>query len=76
MQAVDTLEKFGQSYQSKVIAALLSDLPFLNQVSEITNKDYFETEQDKWIVEQILSYQNKEFRAPSLDVFKVRLKME
>lgn len=73
MQAVDTLEKFGLSYQSKVIAALLSDLPFLNQVSEITNKDYFETEQDKWIVEQILSYQNKEFRAPSLDVFKVRL---
>ena len=58
MQAVDTLEKFGLSYQSKVIAALLSDLPFLNQVSEITNKDYFETEQDKWIVEQILSYQN------------------
>ena len=59
MNAVDTLEKFGESYQSKVIAALLSDLPFLNQVSEITNKDYFESEQDKWIVESILDYQSR-----------------
>ena len=59
MNAVVTLEKFGESYQSKVIAALLSDLPFLNQVSEITNKDYFESEQDKWIVESILDYQAK-----------------
>lgn len=73
MQAIDTLEKFGQSYQSKVIAALLSDLPFLNQVSEITNKDYFESEQDKWIVETILDYQSKQFAAPTLDVFKVKL---
>ena len=60
MNAVDTLEKFGESYQSKVIAALLSDLPFLNQVAEITNKDYFESEQDKWIVESILDYQAKQ----------------
>ena len=73
MQAVDTLEKFGQSYQSKVIAALLTDLPFLNQVAEITNKDYFESEQDKWIVESILDYQSKQFAAPTLDVFKVKL---
>ena len=73
MQAVDTLEKFGESYQSKVIAALLSDLPFLNQVAEITNKDYFESEQDKWIVESILDYQGKQFAAPTLDVFKVKL---
>ena len=73
MQAVDTLEKFGQSYQSKVIAALLSDLPFLNQVSEITSKDYFETEQDKWVVDAILDYQAKQFAAPTLDVFKVKL---
>jgi hypothetical protein len=73
MNAVDTLEKFGESYQSKVIAALLSDLPFLNQVSEITNKDYFESEQDKWIVESILDYQAKQFAAPTLDVFKVKL---
>jgi replicative DNA helicase len=73
MQAVDTLEKFGQSYQSKVIAALLSDLPFLNQVSEITSKDYFESEQDKWIIESILDYQSKQFAAPTLDVFKVKL---
>ena len=73
MQVVDTLEKFGQSYQSKVIAALLSDLPFLNQVSEITNKDFFESDQDKWIVEEILDYQSKQFAAPTLDVFKVKL---
>ena len=73
MNAVDTLEKFGESYQSKIIAALLSDLPFLNQVSEITSKDYFESEQDKWIVESILDYQSTQFAAPTLDVFKVKL---
>ena len=36
MEAVDTLVKYGTSYQSKVVASLLSDVKFLEQVNEIT----------------------------------------
>jgi len=32
MQEVDTLVKYGQSYQSKVVAALITDVKFLEQV--------------------------------------------
>ena len=33
MEAVDTLVKYGQSYQSKVVASLITDVKFLEPVS-------------------------------------------
>ena len=56
MEATDNLQQFGQSYQAKVVASLLESQPFLNQVSDITKKDFFESEADRWIVGEIIAY--------------------
>ena len=44
MQEVDTLSKYGQSFQSKVISALITDSKFLDTVAEITTQKFFESE--------------------------------
>ena len=35
MQEIDNLSKFGNSFQSKVVSALLTDGKFLEKLSEI-----------------------------------------
>jgi replicative DNA helicase len=73
MQEVDTLSKYGQSFQSKVISALLTDGKFLDTISEITTTKFFESEANKWIVGEILDYHKEYRKTPTLDVFKVQL---
>ena len=73
MQEIDNLSKFGNSFQSKVVSALLTDGKFLEKLSEILSPKFFESEANKWIVGEIVDY-NEEFRKPpTMDVFKVKL---
>ena len=73
MQEIDNLSKFGNSFQSKVVSALLTDGKFLEKLSEILSPKFFESEANKWIVGEIIDY-NEEFRKPpTMDVFKVKL---
>ena len=73
MEAVDTLVKYGQSYQSKVVASLISDVKFLEQVTEITKPAFFESQANQWIISEVQSYFN-EFRAvPTMEVFKIKV---
>lgn len=74
MEAVDTLQKYGSSYQSKVVAAFLTDSKFLEQVYDITNKDFFESEANRWVVNEIVKYYPLYRTAPSIDVFKIKVK--
>lgn len=43
-QKVDTLSKYGQSFQSKVVSALLTDTKFLDTIGEITTPKFFEND--------------------------------
>ncbi len=73
MEAIDTLVKYGQSYQSKVVASLITDVKFLEQVTEITKPAFFESQANQWIVDEVQSYFN-EFRAvPTMEVFKIKV---
>jgi hypothetical protein len=73
MEAVDTLVKYGQSYQSKVVASLITDVKFLEQVNEITKPAFFESQANQWIVDEVQNYFN-EFRAvPTMEVFKIKV---
>jgi hypothetical protein len=73
MEAVDTLTKYGQSYQSKVVASLISDAKFLEQVTEITKPAFFESQANQWIIGEVQNYFN-EFRAvPTMEVFKIKV---
>lgn len=69
----DTLSKFGTSFQNKVVSCLISDGKFLSKVDEILSVDYFESQANKWIVDEIKKYFNEFGTTPSLDVFKVRI---
>jgi hypothetical protein len=73
MEAIDTLTKYGQSYQSKVVASLISDVKFLEQVTEITKPAFFESQANQWIINEVQNYFN-EFRAvPTMEVFKIKV---
>ena len=71
---VDTLAKFGQTFQSKVIAAMLHSPEFLNQSFDIISPSYFEEELSQWIVKTTMQYFHDYKRLPTMEVFKVELK--
>ena len=73
MQEIDTLSKYGQSFQSKVVSALITDNKFLDTISEVTTSKFFENDANKWIVSEILSYHEEYRKPPTLDVFKSQL---
>ena len=72
-EQIDTLSKYGQSFQSKVVSALLTDTKFLDTISEITTSKFFENDANKWIVSEILEYHEVYRKPPTLDVFKSQL---
>ena len=72
-QQTDTLSKYGQSFQSKVLSALLVDGKFLDTISEITTSKFFENDANKWIISEILEYHSEYKKPPTLDVFKSQL---
>jgi len=73
MQSEDTLSKYGQSFQTKVISALLSDGKMLDTLGDVIHKKFFESEANKWIVDEVMSYYSEYNKVPSLDVFKAQL---
>ena len=73
MQEIDTLSKYGQSFQSKVVSALLTDGKFLDTISEIATPKFFENDANKWIISEILNYHEEYRKPPTLDVFKSQL---
>ena len=77
MQNTDTLSKFGQSFQTKVLSCLIADVRLLDTLREVIHPKFFESEANKWVVEEIMEYYDEFKRTPSLDVFKVEIsKME
>jgi len=70
---VDNLSKYGQSYQTKVVANLVVDRPFLEQVSDILETKYFEADTNKWIVDLTKRYFHKYKNTPTTDYFKTEV---
>lgn len=66
----DSLADYGHSFQTKVITILLSDKAFLQQVSDIIEPYYFESQATSWLVEKILSYNNIYKNTPTAEVLK------
>lgn len=69
----DNLKKFGLEFQIKCISALVSDRSFTERISDIIEKDFFESDSHKWIVSEIINYFFKYKELPSLSVFKVKI---
>lgn len=69
-ETLDTLSKFGKPFQTKCIVALLADREFTEQMSDVVNPFYFESEADRWIVEKIFWYFGAYRTLPTQEVFK------
>ena len=72
-EAVDNLAKYGQSYQTKVVTNLVTDRPFLEQVSDILETKYFESDTNKWVVDITRKYFSKYKNTPTTDFFKTEI---
>ena len=62
--------KFGTSFQIKIISSLLADRIFLQQVYDIIRPEMFDSEAHEWIVTKTLSHFDGFQQLPTLDVFK------
>ena len=69
----DRLSSYGYAFQIKVITALLVDKSFLQQISEMLQAKYFESDANNWIVTTIQEYFEEYKSSPTLEVMKVKM---
>jgi hypothetical protein len=62
--------KFGTSFQIKILSSLLSDRIFLQQMYDILKPEMFDSDANEWIVTKTLSHFDNFSQLPTLDVFK------
>jgi replicative DNA helicase len=72
-QIIDNLKKFGNEFQNKCIASLLSDRAFLERIQDILLTEYFESDSSKWIVDEINKYFLQYKDIPTMTVFKIKV---
>ena len=70
---LDYLSLYGNSFQTKIIAALMSDSSFLAQSMDILSSDYFESDTNKFIIDNIIDYHHLYNTPPTFDVFKTKI---
>ena len=68
---VERLSDYGNQFQLKLIASLLTDKPFIQRIHDILDKDYFESDSNQFIIDTIKRYYLKYKTAPGLDVLLV-----
>jgi len=69
----DKLSEYGWSFQIKVLAAMFVDRTFLQQIADIIQADYFESDANSWLLEVILDHFREYKTPPSKDVLKVKV---
>ena len=69
----ETLTQFGTSFQSKIIASLMSDIKFIQTISDILEPDMFDSDSNKWLVKTIRDYFYEYKKQPTLEVVKYKV---
>ena len=59
MSDKNTFQLYGQSFQSKIIALLLTDKGYLEQIQDILESKYFENRANRWIIKNTLRDSSK-----------------
>ena len=70
---IESLSKYGLSFQQKCISSLLIDKSFIEQIYDILDENYFDNDAHRWIVTKIKKYFNDYKQTITLDVFKIEL---
>lgn len=69
----DSLKRFGSEFQSKCIACLITDNLFLERIYDLLLTDYWDSDANKWIVQQSMDYFMKYKSCPTIQVFAIQL---
>ena len=69
----DKLSEYGYNFQIKVLASLFKDKSFLNQVIDILETNYFESEANQFIIDVVREYFQQYKTSPSMEVLKVKI---
>jgi len=69
----DKLSEYGYGFQVKVIAALFTDRLFLQQIADIIQADYFESDANSWVLDIVLQHFREYKSPPTKDVLKVKV---
>ena len=69
----DKLSEYGWSFQIKVLASMFVDRTFLQQIADIIQADYFESDANSWLLEVLLDHFREYKTPPSKDVLKVKV---
>ena len=69
----DTLIQFGTSFQTKTITTLVKDHKFLEQIHDILEEKYYDSDSHKWLIKIIKEYYKDYKKPPTMEVFKIEL---
>ena len=69
----ETLTEYGITFQTKIISSLLSDVKFIQTISDILNPTMFDSDANKWLVKVINEYYYEYKKHPTLEVLKVKI---
>lgn len=69
----ETLKEYGNTFQVKVIAALLTDREFLNQIYDILLPEYFDSKSLNFLCKSTFDYFKEYRKLPTVEVYKVQL---
>jgi len=71
---LSNLSQYGIGFQIKVLSSLLTHKEFLLNIHDVLSEEYFDNQAHKWVIKEILKYDQKYHTCPSMDVLKVELK--
>lgn len=74
MTTLSSLNQYGNSFQTKVIASLLTNDKFLKTVNDVITPDYFDSQSHKWIIDEILKYYKEYHTTPTMEILQVEMK--
>jgi replicative DNA helicase len=74
LTTLNSLEKYGTSFQIKVIGALLTQRQFLLNISDSLESEYFSNTSHQWIVDFIIKYFSEYHTIPSLETLSIEVK--
>ena len=69
----DRLSEYGYGFQVKVLAAMFTDRLFLQQIADIIQAEYFESDSNSWLLDVILEHFKQYKAPPTKDVLKVKV---
>ncbi len=71
---VETFDKMGRQYQEKVLAAVLTDISFADQMSDVLKPSYFSFTHLESIARAFFSYHSKHGSFPTISLIPTLLK--